>query len=74
MEFLDWLDTFKGGIGGMHGLPICEYGTADEKFKKDFYKKAEAYKKEYLASKYAEETEEECDKEIDYILECNEDY
>ena len=42
--------------------------------KKTSTKKAEVYKKEYLASMYAEETEEECDKEIDYILECNEDY
>ena len=40
MEFLDWLDIFKCNEGVMHGLPICEYGTADEKFKKDFYKKS----------------------------------
>ena len=74
MEFLDWLDTFKCSKETMHGLPICEYGTADEEFKKDFYKKAEEYKKEYLASEYAEETEEECDKTIEYILDVNQDY
>ena len=74
MEFLDWIDIFKCNEGTMHGLPICEYGTADEKFKKDFYKKAEGYKKEYLASIYAEETEKECDKTIEYIFDVNQDY
>ena len=74
MEFLDWLDTFKSDEGAMHGLPICAYEDADEEFKKNLYKKAEAYKKEYLASKYAEETEKECDKTIDYIFDCNIDY
>lgn len=68
MSFSEWLDTFKDE------LPICAYEDADEEFEKDFFEKAEEYKKEYLASKYAEETEEECDETIGYILECHEDY
>ncbi len=74
MSFLEWLDTFKSGKETMHGLPICECKSANEEFEKDFYKKVDEYKKEYLSSKYAEETEEECDETIGYILECNEDY
>ena len=74
MEFLDWIDTFKCNEGTMHGLPICAYESVNKKFKKDFYKKAREYKKEYLASIYAEETEKECDKTIDYIFDVNIDY
>ena len=74
MEFLDWIDTFKCNEGTMHGLPICAYEDADEEFEKRLLKKAREYKKEYLASIYAEETEEECDKTIEYILDVNEDY